>query len=758
MPTYNDNIKTYAPKNLDDSKGIFENGEWRSYRSQQEITDKVLFFYEDQEFPVFENGERFTYKVKTVEPLTFDIVYDLSADDKNVLDNTQAQIVIYPSDMEPDGITYINDNLRSVSFNLRYLDSIGLVEGTHYNLVDGIKGFRLIPSAITFGTDDYIVLSGSFVVAPEDSYGDLLSRIESKQSINDKNEPNGYAGPAVEPSSFSNYTIGKYLKTNSRYHNLISSTTGAPITATEATKKVGSENLITDVDVDNVLYYKFGDGSFAVRNWINGYIDAREYCITGQDNTANLQKMLDDAPENCTFLFPAGFDYNFTDIYITKPKQNLLGQNTKITGSFHFGSDVRYNFNAFCAGFNFSNAARDSISIRNVRVLYIHNNTFTDANRAVFVGDSLDAQHVNSQIDIYGNRFSNVNYCFYVSRASTGGVKHQWQTTADCKFFGNSVNNSNVTAVYADGIDGFQMLLNVLFMPSTTSQVKQHHLRIDGQSDWVIFSDNNAFESGFASVSLENCKAFTANGNQWAWCGQRGSYPLLHFRGTITDMLLNVNGNIADGFSGDFVKIDSTCYGRGSVRDNNIFYADTFTGYYGNVDLSTIDHYVVNAQNVFNSIKVDNHYDYTIPNLREYKYVNAVFERYNRKTRFVTESEATLTKTVTAATPMQLFTIYNGGGNAQNNYSGEIIMNIRNGTGSTANIGTYKLFIGKTAAGVVKVKEISRTGLVTGAGASHPSFYFTVVDDKLVANPIGLTAGVFYFYGKADLDISIGEN
>jgi hypothetical protein len=87
---------------------------------------------------------------------------------------------------------------------------------------------------------------------------------------------------------------------------------------------------------------------------------------------------------------------------------------------------------------------------------------------------------------------------------------------------------------------------------------------------------------------------------------------------------------------------------------------------------------------------------------------------------------------------------------SSNNYSGVLNILATNGvptSGSAYNSASYVLLVTKSTGGS-GVVEIAKNGLITGSGASHPSFTWTLdtTNNELEATPIGSTSGNFYFY------------
>jgi hypothetical protein len=99
--------------------------------------------------------------------------------------------------------------------------------------------------------------------------------------------------------------------------------------------------------------------------------------------------------------------------------------------------------------------------------------------------------------------------------------------------------------------------------------------------------------------------------------------------------------------------------------------------------------------------------------------------------------------TVTGATPICAL---KSPQNQVASYGGEILIHARNNTpnSATSNTATYKLIVNRGTGGSA-IATVSQLGLISGSGASHPSFTWTHVGNELIATPIGSTSGIFYF-------------
>jgi hypothetical protein len=500
------------------------------------------------------------------------------------------------------------------------------------------------------------------------------------------------------------------------------------------------------IDADGNRWKRIFTGPISV-NWFGAVGDG----VTN-DQTA-IQNCFSQAKEFQTVSFEKG-TYKFTSVTLTKPNVNILGYKANLLGTINIGDDTLRTYSATFSGLTFTQTG-NAIQIKNCRKLKISGNVFNGCDKSVYVKPEGGGVHYNAMIEITdANYFNDVNYCFYVDRASAAS----WMTTSDCTFSGNVANNTLITAVYCNGIDGLRYLGNTIFMPSTVSQRvnKKNHLKIDKQSDWVVVANNNFFESGEESVLVENCKNLNVTGNNFAWCGQKGVYSLIRAAGTITDLAMNISGNIINKFSGNVVEIDSTTYGQVNVTANTINYANTFTNYFGTQNLSLITHYIIRAGNAFTQIFQKNNYN-AISNLKVF-YKTGVVSNTEPWGSYVAESNISKSlTTINNTTPVNLLGLLDAASNTTT-YGGVIVINAKNAATSSANTTTYYIMVNKSSTSTSpEVSIIARLGLIAGAGASHPSFTFTISGNRLYATPVNATSGTFYFYAKADGNLILTE-
>ncbi|GAB3908425.1 glycosyl hydrolase family 28-related protein [Mucilaginibacter boryungensis] len=465
-----------------------------------------------------------------------------------------------------------------------------------------------------------------------------------------------------------------------------------------------------------------------------------------------IQSCFNDAKPFQTISFNSG-TYNFTSVTISTTDFIITGNKAKLLGTINVGDNTARDYNSVITGLTFSTTG-NAIQIKNCRKLEISGNVFNGCDKAIYVKPEGTAVHHNGLIEITkANFFNGVNYCFYVDRDPSA----TWQATNDCTFSGNVANDALITAVYCNGIDGLKYENNVIFFPSDAVRRvnKKHHLQIDNQSDWVIVNNNNFFESGEEPILVQNCKALNVTGNNFAWSGQKGVYSVVKATGTITDFIINVNGNAIDSFSGNVVEIDSTTYGAVNVAGNNINYANTFANYFGTQDLSLINHYIIKAGNSLTRLAEKNLFN-NIINLKSTNKA-AIVTKYDVMGSFGAESYVTRSVAFPDTNKVNVIGLYDAGLSSIT-YGGTINITVKNSSSSNANTSNYFLLVNKATSGSAQVAVvISSLGLLNGASANHPSFKFTIAGNRLYAQPINATRGTFYFFAKSDGNVIVTE-
>lgn len=506
------------------------------------------------------------------------------------------------------------------------------------------------------------------------------------------------------------------------------------------------------VDADGKRWKRLYSGAIFV-NWFGATGDG----VTNDQSA--IQACFNASKPYQTISFNKG-TYNFSSVTLTTTDFKLTGDKANLLGTITIGDDTPRTFNSLITGLTFttSNSTTSptgtAIQLSNCKKLQITNNVFNNCDKAITVLPNGKGKHTTGVIEISGgNLFTYNNYCFYVMRNDTA----DWETTNDCTFAGNVANPAKITAVYCNGIDGLKYSNNTIFMQSGSADtLKKHYLQIDDQSDWVIVNGNNFFESGEEGLLMKNCKTLNVTGNNFAWSGQKNAYSVIRATGTISNLMMNVTGNVFNGFSANVVRIDTTTYGAVNLSGNNIYYTDSLTNYFGKKDtLSKFNHYIIRAYNALNRIFEKDYYN-NVANLKCIRKANYTtkFENWGS---FGSQSYVSRSISFIDTSKVDLIGLYDAGlGNTT--FGGTLNITAKNSSFSNANTSTYILIVNKASTSLAgKCDTIRQEGLLTGTGSSHPSFTFTVSGNRLMAKPVGLTRGTFYFYVMGEGDLTVTE-
>lgn len=480
------------------------------------------------------------------------------------------------------------------------------------------------------------------------------------------------------------------------------------------------------------------------------------------DDTLAIQKAIDylSKKSNGELCFSHDKDYLFTEVVVSTPKTNVNGNGATLRGFIRYGlQDTPKTYNSTIEKCYFK-GDNSGIKILHVRRLKIASNVFDASDKAIQTMDTSIGFHTNAQINIIDNLFFNVDYSLYVDRNGVP-LDGNWTTNSDFKYCLNTINVANVNHIWAKGLDGMEVVSNVDFFTSSTTlrDNKRQHIRIIDQSDWIIVTANNFFESGWESIYVTNGKKLTITGNNFAWSGQAGYYSCIKVDGIINDGRYTITGNTFDRFSGHCLDFRPTG-GTVTFVGNSVHYADTFTNYFGTIDLSAYNHFMVRsvpAGNV-NLTCEANSRPLTLPNFMDV--VRGVTTPLTNTFSVLNANDATSSSYINGTTDgsgkITIGAIRNAGMNIVT-YSGQIRILARRGNLSTAKNGTYTIEISKSDVGDYSVIETSKSGAVNGISGSDPSFYFTIESDFLIANSIGSTTGDFVFNITTFGNIQIGQ-
>lgn len=449
------------------------------------------------------------------------------------------------------------------------------------------------------------------------------------------------------------------------------------------------------------------------------------------------------------------------DIIISDTNINVLGQSSVLEGAVKIGrANELLEFNSIIRGVEFARPileeGNNGIEITNVRRLSIENCVFKNLDKAIYNTPQSDGFHANSQINVVSNYFIEVNYCWYIDRASGIGSSDGWMVNSDFKFIGNTSNVAYITHFYAKGVDGVEFTQNVLFFRKSDEYKfkKEYHIHIDDKSDQLIVWNNNFFESGYESIKLYNCRKLNLGGNNFAACGQRAYRSVILAEGTELNTKYIVNNNIFDKFSGSVVTFN--IHGTLETMDNIVDYTDNFEAYYGEggtAELASKLHFIVDVNNADEQGIWVNCNNNTLNLLSQAASENNFYHlrRNGKINEFKLKTRGTCESSIYKLRLQQ---------NSDNKYilcdvssakflsvyDGDIDISVRLYTdNASSNLARYSLKVSRNGTEQAYIIESNRVGRCYGKTSSQPGFYFTIEDGKLVANPIGLTSGQFYF-------------
>lgn len=353
----------------------------------------------------------------------------------------------------------------------------------------------------------------------------------------------------------------------------------------------------TTLSVDNILVVQDSNGNKWVRKGYD-YLKAEWFGAKGDgvtNDTAALQAFIDKAGSmgDGVIKLTPGKSYLVTEVNMSTPFSTFQGDRAYLKGVLSIGGSLATEYNITVQGVNFDSDTA-CIKLNKCRRVKISNNEFRNAEKAIHC-PATTGFHAIAQLDISGNRFVDVDYCWLSETSS-------WDVLSDCYFSHNICNSPSVTAVQLTGIDGLTSIGNTFFFSTTVGsrENKEHHFKITEQSDWVVFTGNKFFEAGYESLYLEKCRHLDVFGNHFARSGQRATKSTIYLTGDPTSAALekptwNIIGNQISLFSKDFIDVDSNTYGNLNVVGNTINYNNFFSQYFGPDTLSALTHYTVNT-------------------------------------------------------------------------------------------------------------------------------------------------------------------
>jgi parallel beta-helix repeat protein len=293
-----------------------------------------------------------------------------------------------------------------------------------------------------------------------------------------------------------------------------------------------------------------------------------------------------------TIVIPQGKIINFSTVTITKQNVRVTGRGT-LKGKLIINCSDTYKCNVSIDGVRFD-TTDVAIEVQKGRRFHISNCVFENCDKAIYINPDVGAAfHSISIGNISHNEFFEVNYALYVDKQS--GVADRFFQVNDFTFTDNTVAKAYICHVYAKEIDGIIISGNTFFFPSASdvqNATKTYNIYIKN-SDWVVISDNNLFESGYESIYLDYVTHPTISNNNIAWCGQRqpSSGILVNYSGgTTLQAFIKISGNNISKATKHGIELIGVSYGSltGNVIECQL---TNYAYYYGVTDLSTISHY-----------------------------------------------------------------------------------------------------------------------------------------------------------------------
>lgn len=331
---HNDNLDILAPKNIDNSQGVFESGKWRPYNSIAELKEKVLFPADSLTYPI-RNGEVIETWQVNGDPDSVEDWLDLlvRVDSADV----QTNIKIFKKDLQGD--TYTDPIIKPGHFTLN-MTGIGLLtEGEHYSVIDSEpRGFQLL-NGIILGDEDYITLSSSIragqtVGIGEDQKGapEGVASLDQNAKIPDSQLPDAVALKDDVIPVFSDATSFKKIGDTS--YNVLDVNTKQYVTFDIVTDYYDGTPMTPD-KVDGYMYKQEGE-IYLKRNTENG-VNIKIFGAKGDgvtDDWANIQNGLNILPPGCTVIIESENPFLISDAIYIKKRLNIVLNSPLISTSF----------------------------------------------------------------------------------------------------------------------------------------------------------------------------------------------------------------------------------------------------------------------------------------------------------------------------------------------------------------------------------------------------------------------------------------
>lgn len=378
--------------------------------------------------------------------------------------------------------------------------------------------------------------------------------------------------------------------------------------------------------------------------------------------------------------------------------------------------------------------------LRNVRGLDVAQNLFRSAGKGVSVEgvDGNETFHSTAMLRVSNNRFTKLSFGIYGDTAA-------WDTLSDWQITDNYFNYCSDTSVWiassnesgTGGIDGLNFAGNTVFAKNHNSRdeplfAKKRYNLCLGQSNWLRIVNNNFFEAGLSAVCLNKPQNFTFVGNHVAWPGQR----------ELSDALEIHNGSPI-----------------GVVQGNTFaMWTRAAVGLYDLDDLTRVEI----GQNAWNWSASPSSWTgegrlpgYRIyastggsgyPIVRDFQSTGTYDELKGdtqRQCRDIKTPKGGVTgayrRNLQVAEPVTVFQLSDITG--AKSFGGLITITATSAT-DEALVATYLLFVSSQGSVCTVVESGGHTD---GTAAEHPSFSWSLLDNRLGVSPIGSTNGTYNF-------------
>lgn len=330
-------------------------------------------------------------------------------------------------------------------------------------------------------------------------------------------------------------------------------------------------------------------GNKADKTYVDENFDKRSYSLTKKseenDYTMAFKRELEklDSINGGSIIIPQNEVIEFSEVIIDKPNVRLIG------GTLDGTIFIKAN-NFKCEGVTFKNS--NPVIVKKGRVIRFEGCTFENSDKSIHVYPDNDAKfHGIAMLSVTMCHFEDVNYGLYIHKPTDSINKY---LSNDFIFSNNIINKAFITHIYADEIDGIIISNNIFFFPNYVEKsfIKKHNIEIKNGT-WVKIENNNLFESGFESILFNDVTNASVQYNNIAWGGQRkpsSAIKMVYSELTFAHLIIS-NNNINKISKHGIEVINGSAVQIKSNMTNLLNKSDL--SYYGDVDLSTIDHFGV---------------------------------------------------------------------------------------------------------------------------------------------------------------------